>query len=147
MGFYSIKNRKNLTKKNNSKKNKHTRGTSSARRKIDVGGTRCVSSARDNDHTFTGGALWRTAIIQDNNTASTTIVYGDKTIKCEICGKDQFAHIDASIERSKTMTFFFNTDENSTGHPIKLYRCKECNNCKIIYNGLGVSGSQKILEK
>jgi hypothetical protein len=83
------------------------------------------------------------AVIQNEKTPTTQILYNSIPIKCEICQLTQFAIIDGSIERSKTFGFFLG-DNETTRHPVRLYRCINCNNCKVIYNGLAVEKNQKI---
>jgi len=85
-----------------------------------------------------GGALsdffsWKTGIVQRKSTPGYNIIYASKNkiINCEVCGYDIFTHIDVSVSRSKVMNFITNDDGTLADHPLTLYRCKNCNNCKV----------------
>ena len=72
----------------------------------------------------------------DNSTYE--LIYNNNGKKCEICGNNDYEKIYVSINRSKTFdtvsTLFGLGSVNSTaGHPLTMYRCVKCNNCKFFY--------------
>ena len=63
-----------------------------------------------------------------------SIAYNNNPILCDICKKDIFYVINTSVNRSKTATFFIGEDfQDVVSHPLKMYTCIECNNCKFVY--------------
>jgi hypothetical protein len=59
----------------------------------------------------------------------------DKTevqILCDVCHQGVFYGIDVSINRSKTSVILFSYD-NIVRHPLKMYTCLNCSNCKFVY--------------
>ena len=53
-------------------------------------------------------------------------------ILCDVCHQGVFYGIDVSINRSKTSVILFSYD-NIVRHPLKMYTCLNCSNCKFVY--------------
>jgi len=64
-------------------------------------------------------------------------------IQCEICKKSTFYSIDVSVPRSKTATFIFDDLSDIASHPLKMYTCTTCNNCKFMYQATSWNGITK----
>lgn len=100
-----------------------------------------------------GGGFWdffkpKTALVQGQNTAGYNISYNGSPIKCEICSNSEFAHIDASITRSKIFNVVNGEDnEGLDQHPLTIYRCKTCYNCKVIYRVFGIPDDQRPIKE
>ena len=72
----------------------------------------------------------------DNTTYE--LVYDNNNKKCEICGNNKYEKIYASINRSKKFDVIstvlgFGSANSTAGHPLTMYRCVICNNCKFFY--------------
>ena len=72
----------------------------------------------------------------DNTTYE--LVYDNNNKKCEICGNNDYEKIYVSINRSKTFETVstligFGSANSTAGHPLTMYRCVTCNNCKFFY--------------
>jgi len=72
----------------------------------------------------------------DNTTYE--LVYNNNGKKCEICGNNDYEKIYVSINRSKTFDVLstlsgLGTANSTAGHPLTMYRCVTCNNCKFFY--------------
>jgi len=98
-----------------------------------------------------GGALWdyfgwKTAVFQSNKTPGYNITFNGNKINCEICGKDVFTHIDVSVNRSKIGTMEAG-DDATLDHPLIMYRCKTCNNCKMIYRLFGITNEERPIQE
>lgn len=66
------------------------------------------------------------------------LAYDNKIISCEICTNNKFHKIDTSVERSKTAVIlsdiFLGDDSNQIiSHPLTMYKCSNCHNCKFFY--------------
>ena len=77
-----------------------------------------------------------------------SISYNNSPIFCDICKKDIFYVINASVERSKTATLIVGEEfQDAVSHPVKMYTCIECNNCKFVYQSTMWNGlTNKIIE-
>lgn len=74
--------------------------------------------------------------------------YGQKEIKCEICGWSIFYKIRTSINRSKEAGIFLEDLEGIVNHPTNMYTCLNCSNCKFFYEANTYNGiKQKVIEK
>jgi len=78
------------------------------------------------------------------------LVYDNNNKKCEICGNNKYEKIYVSISRSKTFdtvsTFFGLGSVNSTaGHPLTMYRCLICNNCKFFYTKTSLNNINNVV--
>jgi len=72
----------------------------------------------------------------DNTTYE--LVYDNNNKKCEICGNNDYEKIYVSINRSKyfdvgTTLLGMGSLNSTAGHPLTMYRCVKCNNCKFFY--------------
>lgn len=99
-----------------------------------------------------GGALldyfrWKTGIVQRQDIPDYYILYNNNKINCEICGNNKFAHIDVSVNRSKVLNVVTGDDGTIMDHPLTVYRCKKCNNCKFIYRTFGSSDNERPIQE
>jgi hypothetical protein len=67
------------------------------------------------------------------NKTQIKIYYNDRPIVCETCQGDLFNEIDISVQRSKTMEFFIGAQNTLADHPLRMYRCIKCSQCKFYY--------------
>jgi len=72
----------------------------------------------------------------DNTTYE--LIYNNNGKKCEICGNNDYEKIYVSINRSKyfdvgTTLLGMGSLNSTAGHPLTMYRCVKCNNCKFFY--------------
>jgi len=76
------------------------------------------------------------------------ISYNDKKIQCDVCQENIFMIINASIDRSKTATIIFGNDLGDfVSHPVKMYVCNNCSNCKFVYTATDYNGiTTRIIE-
>ena len=91
----------------------------------------------------------------DDNTNKSTdglvkISYNDKAINCEVCGKNNYKEIFVSVNRSKLFdvasTFLGLGSANSTaGHPLTMYLCRTCNNCRFFYTKSSFNDYNKVI--
>ena len=61
-------------------------------------------------------------------------------ISCDICKKFQFYSINISVPRSKISSILFDDISEFISHPLKMYTCVNCNNCKFIYQSTRWNG-------
>lgn len=115
-----------------------------------IGGARTTKKLRKD-----GGGFWdfmrpKTEIMQGKNTTAYNITYKGNKLKCDVCNGEEFAHIAASISRSKTFSFIIDGDDDTAGldqHPMTIYRCKQCNYCKMIYYVFGIEDQDRPIQE
>ena len=78
------------------------------------------------------------------------ISYNGKAINCEICGENNYKEIFVSVNRSKTFdvvaTLAGLGSANSTaGHPLTMYLCRTCNNCRFFYTKSSLNDYNKVI--
>ena len=64
---------------------------------------------------------------------------GGKNIQCDVCQQIEFYKINVSIDRSKTAdlasNFLLGSEfQDVVSHPVKMYVCTKCHNCKFVYS-------------
>jgi hypothetical protein len=78
------------------------------------------------------------------------ISYNGKNINCEVCGENNYKEIFVSVNRSKTFdvvsTLAGLGSANSTaGHPLTMYLCRTCNNCRFFYTKSSFNDYNKVI--
>lgn len=78
------------------------------------------------------------------------ISYKDKAINCEVCGENNYKEIFVSVNRSKTFdvvsTFAGVGNINAgAGHPLTMYLCRTCNNCRFFYTKTSFNDYTKVI--
>lgn len=96
----------------------------------------------------------------NNNEANTTtnkntdglvkISYKNKPINCEVCQENKYKEIFVSVNRSKyfdvASTFLGLGNVNATaGHPLTMYLCRTCNNCRFFYTKSSLNDYDKVI--
>lgn len=76
--------------------------------------------------------------------------YKGKKINCEICGDNKYKEIFVSINRSKTFDVAttilgMGSASSTAGHPLTLYLCRNCNNCRFFYTKTPFNDYEKVI--
>ena len=88
----------------------------------------------------------KTAVFQGKNFDHYTIQYNGVNLKCDVCGDFRFAHLDTSVNASKTGEMLLG-DSTVFDHPLTIYRCKTCNYCKVIYRLFGIKNEDRPIKE
>jgi len=81
------------------------------------------------------------------NYPNVSLNYNGKNILCDVCQNDSFYKMDTSVDRSKTATIILGDYGDIVSHPLKMYVCINCLNCKFVYTSTRWNDLQdKIME-
>jgi hypothetical protein len=78
------------------------------------------------------------------------ISYNGKSINCEICGENNYKEIFVSVNRSKTFDVAttilgMGSATSTAGHPLTMYLCRNCNNCRFFYTKTSFNDYEKVI--